>query len=530
MGNSKSKYGIGNYQILKSIKSEWKFAFLSTIVVGILTHIYKFTGILLNGDGFVNRYADQNIIASGRWFLSIACGFSSYFDLPWVNGLFAVFFVAVTSAVVVEILDIKNKIVIILTGALLVTFPSFTEISFFEFTADGFMLAMLLASLSVLMVKFTLVKKYTKRKRLFLFLLSSIFVCFSCGIYQAYISFSLVLAIAMFMLILLDFQTKLDKQTIRTIFLYFCFFLIGIILYYLIWKMCMFVQGVSPTDYRGIDQVSATNVNFPLSLKNIVKSYVVFFLEGNVIKQGFSLYGILNIIFIIFFVVVNVISIVRSKIYKEKIKILFYLIFFFSLPLTITPLIIIAPELTYAIRMMHSVALLWILFLCLCNRYIRDIAANLLAGMVSIAVMNFAIIANIGYFYLDLSMKASLADAMEIKHRITELSENSDFQVAIIGLRSNVSFDTANSEARKVANFTKGLDKTIVYNAYHTHDIIEYFLNYDLELCESPEQLEIIKNSKDFKSMNCYPYKNSIKKIGDIVVVKFSDDYDITEF
>ena len=81
MGNSKSKYGIGNYQILKSIKSEWKFAFLSTIVVGILTHIYKFTGILLNGDGFVNRYADQNIIASGRWFLSIACGFSSYFDL-----------------------------------------------------------------------------------------------------------------------------------------------------------------------------------------------------------------------------------------------------------------------------------------------------------------------------------------------------------------------------------------------------------------------------------------------------------------
>ena len=65
----------------QKIKKSWKIAFVSTFIAGLLVHIYKFTNTLPNHDSVMNYYADQNILGSGRWFLSIACGISSYFEM-----------------------------------------------------------------------------------------------------------------------------------------------------------------------------------------------------------------------------------------------------------------------------------------------------------------------------------------------------------------------------------------------------------------------------------------------------------------
>ena len=71
----------------EKIKKEWKIAFLAAFLGCLLVHIFKFTNTLPNHDSLFNVYADQNVIGSGRWFLQYACGISSYFDLPWMNGL-----------------------------------------------------------------------------------------------------------------------------------------------------------------------------------------------------------------------------------------------------------------------------------------------------------------------------------------------------------------------------------------------------------------------------------------------------------
>ena len=59
------------------VKKSWKTAFYSAFFIGLLVHIYKFTNLLPNADALYNFYSNQNMTASGRWFLSIACGFSS---------------------------------------------------------------------------------------------------------------------------------------------------------------------------------------------------------------------------------------------------------------------------------------------------------------------------------------------------------------------------------------------------------------------------------------------------------------------
>ena len=66
----------------EKIKNTWKIAFYSAFFIGLLVHIYKFTNLLPNHDSLYNFYSSQNMVASGRWFLSIACSLGSYFDLP----------------------------------------------------------------------------------------------------------------------------------------------------------------------------------------------------------------------------------------------------------------------------------------------------------------------------------------------------------------------------------------------------------------------------------------------------------------
>ena len=73
--------------IKENAKAEWKIAFLTTFIVGILVHFPIMLSDIPNHDGLASMYFDQNMITSGRWFLTVACGISSYFTLPWLIGM-----------------------------------------------------------------------------------------------------------------------------------------------------------------------------------------------------------------------------------------------------------------------------------------------------------------------------------------------------------------------------------------------------------------------------------------------------------
>lgn len=130
-------------------------------------------------------------------------------------------------------------------------------------------------------------------------LLSILCVSVSCGIYQAYVSFSLVLAICYFIDILL--QNKYSKENcfkwiIKQAFLY----IIGLFLYYIIWKICLHFTGIPINDYQGINTVGKINLHLLISgIIRTIWAIVYYFFQWNVFKYGFSLYAILNIIFLV---------------------------------------------------------------------------------------------------------------------------------------------------------------------------------------------------------------------------------------
>lgn len=127
MGNELTEF----YQ--DRIQKRWKTAFYSAFFLGLLIHIYKFTNLMPNHDGLYNFYSSQNMVASGRWFLSIACCLGSFFDLPWINGVLSLIFMGLTAAVIADIFDMENPCLIILSSGLLVSFPAITATMAYEF-------------------------------------------------------------------------------------------------------------------------------------------------------------------------------------------------------------------------------------------------------------------------------------------------------------------------------------------------------------------------------------------------------------
>ena len=131
------------------IKNTWKIAFVSAFVIGLLIHLPVMLSDIPNHDGLSSMYFDQNMITSGRWFLTVACGFSSYFTIPWVIGLIGMLWLSLSSVVLTETMELEDPLTIIGVSGLLVSFPALASTFAYVFTMDGYMMALFLAVLEL---------------------------------------------------------------------------------------------------------------------------------------------------------------------------------------------------------------------------------------------------------------------------------------------------------------------------------------------------------------------------------------------
>ena len=498
-------------------RKEWKIAFISTLVIGLFVHIYKFTNYLPNHDSMYNFYNDQNVLGSGRWFLSIACGFSSYFDLPWINGIFALIYIAITSVIIIELFEVKNTVPIILISGLLVSFPAVTETFFFEFTADGYMLAMLLSAVAVYIIR---LENNKFRNVIF----SAVLLSLSCGIYQAYVSFAMVLMILYFIWKLLDNKDDNFRTYSKWIRNQLIAVISGMILFFIIWKLCMYFQNVSATGYQGINNLGLNLDTIISGIKNTIKTLIILTIECNFIKHGLNLYDVLNIFLLFAFVVIIMYSIIKNKKKMNIIKILVISGFIISLPFIICIWYFVSSDVQYGTRMIQSFALIFIFSIVICDKYCKVKYSNLFALLVSITVINLSVMANIAYYYLDIEYKNSMVEAIEMKNEIDESIEKvgSDYELAIIGDRlTNVALDF-DTEAKKVRLFTNMIEKSLLYNAEH---IIPYFNNvlYYSPNTASYDKIEEIAKRKEFLSMETWDNSKKVYILSNhYIVMKLS--------
>lgn len=510
--------------IKNKVGREQKLAFIMTFVMALLIHMYKFTNTLLNHDSLYNVYDTQNILGSGRWVLQLACGLSSYYDLPWLIGVVSCVFIALTAAVVVGLLRIRNPVLVFLWSGLLASAPATTETFFFQFTADGYMIAMLLAALGVWFSRID-------EKRISRYVFSGICLCVSCGIYQAYISFALVLALCYFIQELLC-NTYEKRDCYRWILRQVIIYPLSLGAYYGIWKWRMAVTGIAANPYLGISKVGSISVDLLIhGFKKACRSVADYFLQLATIRSQWPLYTVLNVLLLTALAVILVVAVVRSGIFRRP----------WAMVLLTLCLAAIVPfagiwcftsyELFYRPMMLQSLTLVFLLAAILYEQWanhalVKDAVALLLAAI----ILNNTVIANVSYFYMNVCYERSYAEGQEMAMRIREIRDESVFwDVAVLGDRYfDLIWDTYDPETGEVTRegqfelMSSLLEESLLVNYHTVQSYLSWYLGTDLVLADVI-RTEELKQMQQVQNMPVWPAEGSIQLVGETLVIKLTD-------
>lgn len=494
--------------IHKKIDKNAKISFIATIIIGCIAHLYKFTNNLPHFDTLNNFYSDQNVIGSGRWFLSIACAMSSFFDLPWIDGVFSLIFIACTVMLLVKILEVENPIIIVLMSGITVTFPGITETFFYEYTADGYMLAMLMVTMAAYIS--------IKKSGIMSWMIPVILIACTCGTYQAYISYGILLIIVYYLLKILENKenkSQIYKEIVKQIIIY----IVGLLSYVILWKVLLILENTKPSRYQGIDSMQVSVSGIIHGLKHAWNDMGNLFWEDNPATGKITTYTVLNIVFVCVIIVVICESIVKTKIYKNFFDFCIYLLGWSAIPNVIFMWNFVSETVIYRPMMIQSMTIFVIFIIILSERYFRGIVRECIAILIFCMIVNNTVVANICYYYFNRSFISSCATTSEIISRIHMVNSESK-KIYIVG--SHMPYDMDDSNIGQIFVLSDWITKDLV----STEDyFIKFAREYFYENYESADISNFRKgeNYRIIKEMDVWPADGSVKVIDDVVVIKF---------
>ena len=500
----------------EKVKQTWKTAFWVTFISCLLIHIYKFTNTLPNHDTYYNVYSTQDITGSGRWFLQYVCGISSYFDLPWINGLLCAVYLGLTATVVTEIFQIKNPVVIVLTGILLAASPCTTETLFFGYTADGYLLGLLLSALSACLS----CKSSSWKNNVF----SGICLCLSLATYQAYLSFAVVLCICSLICQLLDGEMNL-KQAWKWIARHILIYIAVMAVYYLLWKLLLVAKGLDAVEYQGISNVG--NITFSTIINgaiNSVRNLALFFVEWNILEHPASVYAVLNLLFLLGFAFVLMVALIKSGTIQKPAMLAMILFCLMACIPAISIWYFTSDGVLYRPMMMHGVCVLYILAMILFDKYTECRLSTMFGLLMAIMIFNQSIMANIAYFYLDKCdektyyIGAQIMEQIEKKH-----SQHDDIEyIAFVGQRREQVYLTSDSHIDSIHIFVSMLEEDLLYD--HSHTYLYLTNTFGLEIPDATAELIAALEMMDaVKAMEAWPSEGAVQIIDHVLVIKLGE-------
>ena len=490
------------------IKPEWKLAFMATILLGLLIHIPVLVSDIPNHDGLHSMYFDQNMITSGRWFLTVACGLSSYFTLPWLIGVLGIVFLGFASVALTELFDTHSKEEIILLSGLLVSFPALCSTFAYVFTLDGYMLALFLAIMAVLCVK--------KFKHGILW--GAICLALSMGTYQIYLSFAVLLC--MYRLVRIFMEQGLVKNKIKESLRYLYMGGIGVILYYVMLRILLLIQNKELDTYQGIDGMGSLFENGLVDgIKTIYADFVKFTVTGRVLVNNiFSVAAVMILAGLVLFVLAQVIG--QRKWWKKSGLYLILLLMVVGSPVAANLILLISPQVNYHLLMRYQ----WVIFLIIAVDLLFSFGREKmkLVGFFAAAVMifNYGVTDNIAYSNLQKKYEKTYAYCLRLLDRIEQTEGYyQGIPIAMIGVVGDKPYPVTDITGEVTGPMIGMNGDVLVYTGENYQSFMKNYLGATLNFLE-PSAMDEMYYSKEYMEMDSFPGKNSIKIMDGILYIK----------
>lgn len=547
---------IGNQ--IKKIRPSVRWTFAMTILVGILVHFYsmshKFFNYFEMGNIFSKMpFLQEDTVALGRWFMPIATNLFTSFSMPVWNTLICLFYMAVASALVVDLLQIRSRVYGVLFGLCFVTFPGFTCVLSYGVNCDEITLALLLAILAAYLffkVKYGIVW-------------GIILLCLSLASYQPYMS--LTIGVIYMMLFLKAYREKLEwKPFLILVGRSVLMLAAGFLLYYAILQAMVAGLGITLSDYHGVD--SMTSFTPKGIAKGLVYSYGYFLAYFFSTEYIYTIGRIaINVIGGITFFALLIRRTREQKAEGNKLSALWMWVLLCFLPLGCNAApFLMADRVGSGVDryMIFSLMFLWALLLAMlddlrtgsvcevleADRKQEDVAEgqqdhvgvggkpvwNLAqwAGCFAVvtAILTGVIIDNQAYHRMEAMTETTGSLLNRIAARMEEQPEwNKDIPVYFVNCRAlvNLNYDVDVPEYDAIKN----MPGTFLRSSYGEEAIAKYmevYLHFPVNEATEEERQRVESNPL-FDRMESYPSENSIRVIDGVMVVKISDGEEIIE-
>ena len=504
----------GFRKLKSSIKPQWILAFCSTAAIGILIHMPAMLMDVPNHDGLASMHYNQNMITSGRWFLTVACGISSYYTIPWLIGLLGFVYLGLASAALTELLEVKKSWAIVMNGGLLAAFPALASTYAYVFTLDGYMLAVFLAVLAVL-----LTKKYRKG-----FLPGAVCLAFSMGIYQAYLSVAMTLSLfAVCMLFAGEGKpTEKGKGLLR----YLGMGIFGAALYYGILQVLLRIQGKQLASYQGINGMAAGGRSLGLleTVQEIYRDFMAFTLKGNVLFQ--NAVSCLALCLLLAAAAVAGAGMVRHrKWWKKPLFFVIMAVVVVLLPLSANIILLVSPEVTYHLLMRYQ----WVLYLMGLTAFVSRRAEELKRGAVLewaafaaafLLIVCYGVADNVGYANLQRRYEKTYAYCVRLLDRIEQTDGYyPGIPIAMVGVIGDEQFPVTDITLPVTSGMIGLSGDWLLYTGENYRAFMEHYLGATLNILP-PEAMGEMYYEKEYVEMESFPGEDSIRIIDGIMYIK----------
>jgi len=434
----------------------------------------------------------------------------------FIINLISLLFLAISCVVIMRTFEIKNKIAIFLISALIAVAPQFTETYMFIYCADAYCLAFLAASLAVFFIK-------RSEKGKINYLLASICTIIVCSLYQAY------LGVILGGTILLLINYLLNNMNVKEVFIkalkYVLSIVIGILVYYILWKLIMLVLGFSSASYKGADSLGInTIISLPQTVVQAYKDFYNFFFTNKIINNSYWLREIINIILFVTSLVGLTFIIFKNKYNNRAIRTLLIIVLLAVFPIGIGIMDLIAPGTTTNLvtgpGLITSIILVYIIYGKLSNNSLGNIMKYVYIFTTLILILTFILENTFTYMCREKTYRNYYAISNDIYSRVVQLEGYSEDKKWM--------FSDVIRFVPEYANRANGFisDDNVTWNNHggttQNAQYYEKYLGISVEIC-SKEEYNTIIETNEFKEMPIYPNKGSIKIINDVIVIKISD-------
>ena len=496
--------------IWKHCKREWKLAFLSTFLVGLLCHMPIMLRDIPNHDGLASMYFDQNMITSGRWFLTVACGVSSYYTLPWLIGLLAMLYLGIASALLVEFLEVRQGWAAAVIGGLLAVFPSLASTFAYVFTMDGYMLAVLLAVLAVLL---------TKKYRLG-FLPGALCLACRLGIYQSYLPFAVLLCL--YGIYMLGVSEGAVREKAKKGLAYVWMGGLGVASYYVILQILLRIQGKELASYQGISGMgSVPRRGLAETVMQMYRDFLAFTLKGNVFMNNPFAWGAMILLGICVLAVLFSLC-GQKKWWKSPWFFAIIAVTVVGLPIAMNLIIVISPDVTYHLLMRYQWVLLPICMVAAVSRHSRHRPwaawLALICGLV--LAFNYGVMDQIAYSNLEKKYEKTYAYCIRLLDRIEQTEGYyQGIPIAMIGVVGDQPYPVTDLTGEVTAGMIGMGGDSLLYTGANYQAFIQNYLGATLNVLP-PEAMEEMYYSEAYREMESFPGADSIRIIDGVMYIK----------